>query len=214
MPSPYACIESPVRYFGVRHILECDARCDKAWGIADRPRVLLPNADNEDDFEYLGDNELGEAPKDPGTYECDESKPQSPEERHNKWCARACERAVIMPWGKSYELPDFSRRVRNRKEKKTEPWMSPQQERKLRKWPNWSGHFALGGFFALAFALKVPQFVAVAISIGLGAVWELAYWALTDRSDASNRASLIDWIFWIVGAVVGGVLLIYLGGGS
>lgn len=209
--SSYASIESRVRYFGGRCSLACDGRCDKAWGLQHRPKLPLADAKDEDDFEYLADHELGQAPEDPGIYECDEGKPRSLDERHNKWCARACERAVIAPWGQDYDLPDFSKRVSNKRKKIREPWMTPQQERRLRKWSNWSGHFAWGGFLALAAWLKLPHFPAVGVSIALGAAWELLYWKFSDSEDATGRACFIDWAFWIMGAVAGGLLIVYFG---
>lgn len=78
-------------FFGKTATLQCDGNCNKAWGVNSRPR-LVPE-DNDDDFCYLSDNELGTAPKNPGTYEGGEAKPVIP--MHNKWCWRECERSSI-----------------------------------------------------------------------------------------------------------------------
>lgn len=93
----------------------CDGRCEKAWGSHRRPRLQLGYA--LADFAYLADDELGDAPVDPGTHEGDEAKPTSPEQRLNKWCVRECERSVMVDRNDeattSIDLPDFSRRRHN-----------------------------------------------------------------------------------------------------
>ena len=98
-------------YFGHPIILICDAKCHKAWGINNRPEVQL--SDDEDDYAYLSDSELGDAPADPGTYEGEDGKPTSPAERLNKWCARECERSRMVDPNQEFELPDFSKRQYN-----------------------------------------------------------------------------------------------------
>lgn len=108
-------IARAVLYFGEPCVIACDAQCHKAWGINNRPKVELdPNDD--DDFAYLADGELGEAPADPGTYEGGHAKPRSADDRLNKWCARECERASKV-WAKhildSADLRDFSQRLYN-----------------------------------------------------------------------------------------------------
>lgn len=50
---------------------------------------------DEDDYAYLADDELDDAPTDPGTYEGADAKPLSPDEFPNKWCVRECERCEI-----------------------------------------------------------------------------------------------------------------------
>ena len=80
-------------FCGQLAILACNCNCTKAWGRNNRPRVQV--SDNEDDYAYLADGELGEAPADPGTYEGDHAKPRDPSERHNKWCWRECERPEL-----------------------------------------------------------------------------------------------------------------------
>lgn len=83
--------EAVITYFGQKAKVNCDRKCEKAWGVNGRPRVQL--SDNEDDHAYLPDQDLGEAPIDPGTYEGEHAKPRSPDEFPNKWCCRTCERA-------------------------------------------------------------------------------------------------------------------------
>lgn len=122
-------------YFDQPIILACDAKCHKAWGSADRPRVYcqeqppvirrgdfegsdFPDDEslNLDDYAFLADHELPDAPIDPGSSEGDEGKPRAPEQRLNKWCARACERSRIVDDKfpvKDFELPDFSQRRYN-----------------------------------------------------------------------------------------------------
>lgn len=83
--------------FGQQATHVCDGKCNKAWGINNRPSVQI-SAD-EDDFAYLADDELGEAPEDPGIYEGGDAKPigaKGPDDI-NKWCVRECERAWMSP---------------------------------------------------------------------------------------------------------------------
>lgn len=100
-------------------ILLCDGKCCKAWGINNRPRVDF-DPENPDDYAFLADGEIGEAPKDPGTYEGAHGKPEdyNDPERHNKWCARECERAnFVLGERGATRLPDFSARLYNM------PWL-------------------------------------------------------------------------------------------
>lgn len=131
-------IAKHITMFGQPCILACDAKCHKAWGINNRPRIFLdespqvirgygfeasysPDVEDED-FDYdntvkLADHELPDAPLDPGSYEGDHGKPRTPNERLNKWCARECERSVVIDdvHGKvvDFELPDYSQRQYN-----------------------------------------------------------------------------------------------------
>jgi hypothetical protein len=89
----------------------CDRKCGKAWGINNRPQIQL-SAD-PDDVVLLADDELGEAPADPGTYEGGCGKPASPDEFPQKWCVRECERSsmsVLGEWPEPMDPPDWSRR--------------------------------------------------------------------------------------------------------
>jgi hypothetical protein len=113
-PAPIA---RRVIYFGQPGVVICDARCDKAWGINNRPLVQF--SEDQDDTAFLADNELGEAPADPGTYEGGCAKPTEPSERLNKWCVRECERSAMSRSGRGDEVveaPDFSKRLFN------QPW--------------------------------------------------------------------------------------------
>lgn len=107
-----------VVYFGQKMRVVCDGRCDKAWGIHERPRVIL--SEQYDDFAWLADCELGEAPADPGTREGPDGKPRAatgPADM-NRWCVRECERAArSRPGQHDAQLfpPDLSRRFYNLK---------------------------------------------------------------------------------------------------
>jgi hypothetical protein len=67
-----------------------------------------------DDFVYKADHELGTAPADPGTYECDAAKPGPDDEPMNKWCVRECERSTFCDKGGSLlVLKDMDRPMPN-----------------------------------------------------------------------------------------------------
>jgi len=100
----------------------CDGRCSKAWGINRRPsipsRAERDASEDPDDYAFLADDELGEAPEDPGTYEGFCAKPRNAKgpEDINKWCLRECERAWMSERGQpdaTPQLPDFSTRLYN-----------------------------------------------------------------------------------------------------
>lgn len=113
-----------ILWFDDYQILMCDGRCDKAWGISDRPRVNFdPN--EPDDYALFTDDELGTAPADPGTYEGRHGKPSAApltdSSLMNKWCARACERSRMVPAGSpDRRVPQFKTRVHNM------PWLHPE----------------------------------------------------------------------------------------
>jgi hypothetical protein len=103
-----------ILFCGKTAIVCCDAKCNKAWGINNRPKVQLSK--DEDDYAFLADGELGEAPVDPGTYEGDHAKPQTDAERMNKWCVRECERCRMSEMDhptETLETYDFSQRRYN-----------------------------------------------------------------------------------------------------
>ena len=111
--------DAVILYLEQKMRVACDGKCHKAWGINSRPRVKL--SDDPDDFAWLADDELEEAPADPGTCEGGDAKPTDlgffpfP----NKWCIRECERCAkssVGKWQEALELPDFSRRQFN------QPW--------------------------------------------------------------------------------------------
>lgn len=89
-------------------IYACDGRCEKAWGVSSRPRVVFPNEKNPKDlgdFYYLADQELGNAPDDPGTnVRGGDRKPQFGYEPLNSWCRNECERSGAVYDG---EIPKY-----------------------------------------------------------------------------------------------------------
>lgn len=113
MAEKYRTLQKDIIFFGQPCTLACDGRCEKAWGIDNRPRVDLDPQD-PDDYYFLADTELGEAPTDPGTEAGFIGKPKIPEDRLNRWCARECERSVLVDRGQAIVLPDFSRRRYNK----------------------------------------------------------------------------------------------------
>lgn len=94
--------EAVITFFGQAAKVNCDGNCAKAWGISNRPKRQL-SAD-EDDYEFLADGELGDAPADPGTYEGGHGKPSSSHEFPNRWCVRECERCNMSSPGESQHL--------------------------------------------------------------------------------------------------------------
>lgn len=108
-------MEKLITYSGKVVKVACDEKCHKAWGINNRPKVQFDKKD-PDDNALKSDDELGNAPKNPGTYEGGDGKPVNKIGIPNKWCVRECERCAMSDTGKSHEpldLPDFSRRVYN-----------------------------------------------------------------------------------------------------
>ena len=69
-------LSTNITFFGKQRTISCDARCDKAWG---------KNWGYEKEYP---------APIDTGIYEGGEAKPKN--KKHNKWCARECERSNII----------------------------------------------------------------------------------------------------------------------
>lgn len=99
----------------------CDSRCEKAWGVNGRSHDATSsiNFDGEDDVVYLADDEVGDAPRDPGTYEGGNGKPMHPS-AHNKWCMRECERCDRIAAGEPILVRDYSVRHYN------QPWLHPE----------------------------------------------------------------------------------------
>lgn len=113
-----------INWFDRLCTLACDGRCDKAWGINNRPRVEFdPN--EPDDYAFLADHEVGTAPADPGTYEGGHGKPSAvplvDSARMNKWCSRECERGVVLEPFEARTLPTFDERRYNM------PWLHEEQ---------------------------------------------------------------------------------------
>lgn len=101
--------------YGKKLTIGCDGKCNKAWGIGDRPSIQL--SDDEDDIVYLSDGELGDAPINPNTFEGGYGKPINDEDKLNKWCYRRCERCIVCSEGnvKDFKLNSFSKRVYNKR---------------------------------------------------------------------------------------------------
>lgn len=87
---PLGRYEAVVPFMGLLMRCRCDGQCSKAWGLNARPVAEFDTDGNP--VEYFADQELGDAPVDPGTYEGGIGKPQSPEQFPTKWCVRECER--------------------------------------------------------------------------------------------------------------------------
>ena len=107
--------EAMIIYFEKPAKVCCDGNCKKAWGRNNRPYIQL--SEDEDDTVYLADDELGLAPKDPGTYEGGIGKPSSVRQFPTKWCVRECERCGMSRLGefdKPLEIPNFSVRIYNK----------------------------------------------------------------------------------------------------
>lgn len=107
-------MEKIITYCGQPAKVSCDEKCNKAWGVNNRPRHQL--SQDPDDYEYLSDAETAEAPIDPGTYEGGHAKPVNKIGIPNKWCVRECERCVMSEPGEynnPLTLPDFSQRRAN-----------------------------------------------------------------------------------------------------
>lgn len=110
-------IRTRAMYFGRPVTIVCDGNCRKAWGINSRPRRHLSGDPGEpgigldehcrraDDYVFLGDDALGDAPTDPGTYEGGHAKPEASRDGgHNKWCTRQCERSTLIRDGEQLTL--------------------------------------------------------------------------------------------------------------
>ena len=96
-------IVSAVMFAGKPTAIVCDGKCEKAWGRTSRPiRAATGFCVTTG---YCTDAELGDAPKDPGTYEGGFGKPT--DRIHNKWCARECERAELVRECEVLSLPTF-----------------------------------------------------------------------------------------------------------
>lgn len=97
-------------FFGQPAVLACDGRCDKAWGINSRPKKQF--SEDPDDYVFLADQELGTAPRDPGTYEGRDGKPSDKPledaEEMNRWCARECERCSLLKPSEPLVVKDFA----------------------------------------------------------------------------------------------------------
>ncbi len=106
--------ESIITFFGQKTKVACDGKCAKAWGINSRPKVQL--SEDEDDYIYLSDSDLGLSPLNPMTSEGGDLKLKWKDAFPNKWCVRECERCSMSEPGK-YNLPvdlkNFNKRIKN-----------------------------------------------------------------------------------------------------
>lgn len=94
--------EKLITFCEQRAKVACDGRCEKAFGSSTRPKVQL--SDDPDDYAFLGDAEVGDAPQEPGTSEGGHLKPLIPvtnAEQMNKWCVRECERCSMSSPGEA-----------------------------------------------------------------------------------------------------------------
>lgn len=89
---------------GRQAILICDKNCAQAWGLNSRPTFEV-----EGRKFWIKDGEQI-SPNNPGTEEGGHVKPAGGQDHYklNKWCARECERSVIVHCGESFILPDWS----------------------------------------------------------------------------------------------------------
>lgn len=102
--------EAFIVFAGQKARIKCDRKCDKAWGINSRPRQQI----DEESYCFMADDELGVAPETPGTYECADAKPLTPDEFPNKWCVRECERCAMSnpgEWDKELELKQLDKKT-------------------------------------------------------------------------------------------------------
>lgn len=112
-----------ITFVGQPAVILCDGKCEKAWGSSNRPKIVIPDGD-DDDYFYIPDGELGTAPEDPGAYEGFHGKPHPSEgpDRMNNWYTRECERSTFLnPRIDVFEPPkNFDRRVYNRFDRQRE----------------------------------------------------------------------------------------------
>jgi|LakMenEpi03Aug12_release.lakeMendotaPanAssembly.Ray.scaffolds.fasta_scaffold160685_2 hypothetical protein len=101
-----------IQAYGRKINIGCDGKCNKAWGINNRPKVIL-DENNEDDYYFLADNELDTAPMDTGVYEGGHAKPISESEIFNKWCFRECERCEKAQIVEDLKFHDWNKRFYN-----------------------------------------------------------------------------------------------------
>ena len=99
-------MKKEILYLGIPSIIECDGKCEKAWGVNTRPTTTDP--EGEESFKL--DAALGIAPIDPETYEGGHAKPVNITAgcNMNRWCARECERCIVYPeGGEAMAMPNF-----------------------------------------------------------------------------------------------------------
>jgi hypothetical protein len=105
-----------ILFCGRAQVLACDGRCGKAWGINGRPRHYFVDEEaDSDDYVWFTDDELGRAPlpgHTVGVSEGGDCKPYGDHLRDvecmNRWCARECERSVMVDIDDDVRLPDMN----------------------------------------------------------------------------------------------------------
>lgn len=118
-------LQKSIIWFGRNATLACDGRCDKAWGISNRPQLFYQGTSearplavgeepsNPDDYVFVPDSQLGTAPACPGTWEGGDGKPSAAPLQDasliNKWCARECERSTISENHEPIAVPNLER---------------------------------------------------------------------------------------------------------
>jgi len=107
---PTSILTKTITSFGAKVTFACDMNCNKAFGINGRAKEQL--SEDEDDYRYLTDSEVGDAPKCMGTWEGGDGKPTSTNEAPNKWCVRECERSTLLDKDNT-AIDDFSLPVYN-----------------------------------------------------------------------------------------------------
>lgn len=114
-------MEKIIDYLEQKCKVACDEKCNKAFGITTRTSFQL--SEDNDDYYWLPDKKMGEAPVDPGTMEGDDRKPVNKQDIPNKWCIRQCERSSMSKPEQSdlpLKLKDFSKKIYN------QPWKHPK----------------------------------------------------------------------------------------
>jgi hypothetical protein len=82
-------------------------------------------------------------------------------------------------------------------------WLSEEEERLTRKATGRSAHFGWGAFIVAACrAFALTPGVALLLGVATGFLWELGWW-LAHGCASKDRASAVDWAFWITGSLVG-----------
>lgn len=105
-------LKKKITIYGHQAILACDGLCHKAWGLDGRQTLQL--SEELDDFVYVSDSELGEAPGPGLTATISEGGDVKPcagiltdGQLMNKWCSRQCERVSLFDSDESIKLKDM-----------------------------------------------------------------------------------------------------------
>lgn len=82
------------------------------------------------------------------------------------------------------------------------PWKPLPAEWRARKWTAWCSHCGWGAAICLGAALCLGHGWAIVLSVAAGLAWELGYWWLSPGR-LEDRPSVLDWLAWGLGAVIG-----------